>query len=57
MPIKSIIVKKSNHEHDIIWKEVDDLVEVGLAMEVEEEKKEKYKQLEFDFKDDQVAPI
>ena len=25
--------------------------------EVEEEKKEKYKQLEFDFKDDQVAPI
>ncbi len=78
MPIKSIIVKKSNHEHDIIWKEVDDLVDVGLAMEledeeeagedfrrirshvmneVEEEKKEKYKQLEFDFEDDQVAPI
>ena len=61
MPIKSIIVKKSNHEHDIIWKEVDDLVDVGLAMELEEEeeedKKEKYKQLEFDFKDDQVAPI
>ena len=25
--------------------------------EVEEEKEEKYKQLEFDFKDDQVAPI
>ena len=25
--------------------------------EVEGEKKEKYKQLEFDFKDDQVAPI
>ena len=48
MPIKSIIVKKSNHEHDIIWKEVDDL---------EEEREEKYKQLEFDFKDDQVAPI
>ena len=37
MPIKSIIVKKSNHEHDIIWKEVDDLVDVGLAMELEEE--------------------
>ena len=59
MPIKSIIVKKSNHEHDIIWKEVDDLVDVGLAMELEEEeeKKEKYKQLEFDFENDQVAPI
>ena len=59
MPIKSIIVKKSNHEHDIIWKEVDDLVDIGLAMELEEEeeKKEKYKQLEFDFEDDQVAPI
>ena len=25
--------------------------------EIEEEKEEKYKQLEFDFKDDQVAPI
>ena len=25
--------------------------------EVEEEKKEKYKQLEFDFENDQVAPI
>ena len=25
--------------------------------EVEEEKEEKYKQLEFDFEDDQVAPI
>ena len=37
MPIKSIIVKKSNHEHDIIWKEVSDLVDVGLAMELEEE--------------------
>ena len=76
MPIKSIIVKKSNHEHDIIWKEVDDLVDVGLAMEleeeagedfrrirshvmneVEEEKKEKYKQLEFEFDEDLVAPI
>ena len=76
MPIKSIIVKKSNHEHDIIWKEVDDLVDVGLAMEleeeagedfrrirshvmneVEEEKEEKYKQLEFEFDEDLVAPI
>ena len=58
MPIKSIIVKKSNHEHDIIWKEVDDLVDVGLAMELEEEeKKEKYKQLEFEFDEDLVAPI
>ena len=66
MPIKSIIVKKSNHEHDIIWKEVDDEEEVGedlrrirshVMNEVEEEKEEKYKQLEFDFKDDQVAPI
>ena len=25
--------------------------------EIEEEKEEKYKQLEFDFKDDQVTPI
>ena len=64
MSIKSIISKKSKYDadgHDIIWKEVDDLVDVGLAMELEEEeeedKKEKYKQLEFDFKDDQVAPI
>ncbi len=59
MSIKSIIVKKSNHEHDIIWKEVDDLVDVGLAMELEEEeeKKEKYKQLEFEFDEDLVAPI
>ena len=71
MPIKSIIVKKSNHEHDIIWKEVDDEEEVGedlrrirshVMNEVEEEKEEKYKQLEFDFEDynisdDQVAPI
>jgi len=66
MPIKSIIVKKSNHEHDIIWKEVDDEEEVGedlrrirshVMNEIEEEKEEKYKQLEFDFKDDQVAPI
>ena len=59
MPIKSIIVKKSNHEHDIVWKEVDDLVDVGLAMELEEEeeKKEKYKQLEFEFDEDLVAPI
>ena len=66
MPIKSIIVKKSNHEHDIIWKEVDDEEEVGedlrrirshVMNEIEEEKEEKYKQLEFDFKDDQVTPI
>jgi len=66
MPIKSIIVKKSNHEHDIIWKEVDDEEEVGedlrrirshVMNEVEEEKEEKYKQLEFNFEDDQVAPI
>ena len=71
MPIKSIIVKKSNHEHDIIWKEVDDEEEVGedlrrirshVMNEVEEEKEEKYKQLEFEFEDynisdDQVAPI
>ena len=66
MPIKSIIVKKSNHEHDIIWKEVDDEEEVGedlrrirshVMNEIEEEKEKKYKQLEFDFKDDQVAPI
>ena len=75
MPIKSIIVKKSNHEHDIIWKEVSDLVDEGLAMEleeagedfrrirshvmneVEEEKEEKYKQLEFEFDEDLVAPI
>ncbi len=66
MPIKSIIVKKSNHEHDIIWKEVDDEEEVGedlrrirshVMNEVEEEKKEKYKQLEFNFEDDQVSPI
>ena len=71
MPIKSIIVKKSNHEHDIIWKEVDDEEEVGedlrrirshVMNEIEEEKEEKYKQLEFDFEDynlreDQVAPI
>ena len=60
MPIKSIIVKKSNHEHDIIWKEVNDLVDVGLAMELEEEeeeKEEKYKQLEFEFDEDLVAPI
>ena len=66
MSIKRIIVKKSNHEHDIIWKEVDDEEEVGedlrrirshVMNEVEEEKKEKYKQLEFDFENDQVAPI
>ena len=57
MSIKSIIVKKSNHEHDIIWKEVNDLVDVGLAMELEEEEKEKYKQLEFEFDEDLVAPI
>jgi len=64
MPVKSIIVKKSNHEHDIIWKEVSDLVNEGLAMELEEEEeKEKYKQLEFEFEDDfnltedLVAPI
>ena len=72
MPIKSIIVKKSNHEHDIIWKEVDDEEEVGedlrrirshVMNEIEEEKEEKYKQLEFEFEDDfnltedQVAPI
>ena len=66
MPIKSIIVKKSNHEHDIIWKEVDDEEEVGedlrrirshVMNEIEEEKEEKYKQLEFNFEDDQVAPI
>ena len=72
MPIKSIIVKKSNHEHDIIWKEVDDEEEVGedlrrirshVMNEVEEEEKEeKYKQLEFEFEDynildDQVSPI
>ena len=66
MPIKSIIVKKSNHEHDIIWKEVDDEEEVGedlrrirshVMNEVEEEKEEKYKQLEFEFDEDLVAPI
>ena len=60
MPIKSIIVKKSNHEHDIIWKEVNDLVDVGLAMELEEEeeeKEEKYKQLEFEFDEELVSPI
>ena len=76
MTIKNIIVKKSNHEHDIIWKEVSDLVDEGLAMEleeeagedfrrirshvmneVEEEKEEKYKQLEFEFDEDLVAPI
>ena len=71
MPIKNIIVKKSNHEHDIIWKEVDDVEEseVGedlrrirshVMNEVEEEKEEKYKQLEFELdtaKEDNVAPI
>ena len=80
MSIKSIIVKKSKYDadgHNIIWKEVDDLVDVGLAMELEEEelgedfrrirshvmneveedKKEKYKQLEFEFDEDLVAPI
>jgi len=71
MPIKSIIVKKSNHEHDIIWKEVDEeevnedlrRIRSHVMNEVEEEKEEKYKQLEFEFKDDfnltedQVSPI
>ena len=67
MSIKSIIVKKSKYDadgHDIIWKKVDDLIDVGLVMELEEEEKEeKYKQLEFEFEDDfnltedQVFPI
>ena len=45
MPIKSIIVKKSNHEHDIIWKEVSDLVDEGLAMELEEEAGEDFRRI------------
>ena len=65
MPIKNIIVKKSNHEHDIIWKEVDDVEESEVGEDLRrirshvmnEIKEEKYKQLEFDFEDDQVAPI
>jgi len=62
MSIKSIIVKKSKYDadgHDIIWKKVDDLVDVGLAMELEEEEKkeEKHEQLEFEFDEDLVAPI
>ena len=66
MPIKSIIVKKSNHEHDIIWKEVDEeevnedlrRIRSHVMNEVEEEEKEeKYKQLEFEFDEDLVAPI
>ena len=71
MPIKSIIVKKSNHEHDIIWKEVDEeevnedlrRIRSHVMNEVEEEKEEKYKQLEFELEDnfnlteDQVSPI
>tara|TARA_B100000809_G_scaffold153435_1_gene150792 strand:- start:264 stop:461 length:198 start_codon:yes stop_codon:yes gene_type:complete len=65
MPIKNIIVKKSNHEHDIIWKEVDDVEESEVGEDLRrirshvmnEIKEEKYKQLEFDFENDQVAPI
>ena len=47
-------------------KSIDDEEEVGedlrrirshVMNEVEEEKEEKYEQLEFDFEDDQVAPI
>ena len=54
MPIKRNIIKKSDHEHRIIWKEHEE--------DLEKEKKEKYKQLEFEFEDynisdDQVAPI
>ena len=44
-----VVVEK--HEKDFWYKIEDSLYDK------EEEKKEKYKQLEFDFKDDQVAPI
>ena len=51
MPIKGIIVKKGNHEEDVL-----------IEKEVEKQREEKYKQLEFEFEDynnseDQVAPI
>ena len=48
MSIKSIISKKSKYDadgHDIIWKEVDDLVDVGLAMELEEEEEEDFRRI------------
>ena len=38
MPIKGIIVKKGNHEEDVL-----------IEKEVEKQREEKYKQLEFDF--------
>ena len=51
MPIKGVIVKKGDHEEDVL-----------IEKEVEKQREEKYKQLEFDFEDynisdDQVAPI
>ena len=49
MPIKGIIVKKGDHEEDVMM----ELVE----KEVEKQREEKYKQLEFEFDEDLVAPI
>ena len=51
MPIKGVIVKKGDHEEDVL-----------IEKEVEKQREEKYKQLEFEFEDynisdDQVAPI
>ena len=61
MPIKSIIVKKGDHEHRIIRKEYKEDVMMELVeKEVEKQREEKYKQLEFDFdiaKEYNVAPI
>ena len=44
---------------DSLYDEDEDLrrIRSHVMNEVEEEKEEKYKQLELDFKDDQVAPI
>ena len=59
MPVQGIVVEDDDgnlaieikEEEKKFWYKIED------SLYDEEEKKERYKQLEFDFEEDQVAPI
>ena len=61
MPVQGIVVEDDDgnlaieikEEEKKFWYKIED----SLYDEKEEENKERYKQLEFDFEEDQVAPI